>query len=337
MMPYPCDPIAPARCTGHPRYELAPCSNTSRPGAVPSIRREAPYLFTATDRNRETTNERFDYHRCQCGFIFLRNQPAILEDYYPDSYHPPVGGIEDLQQFAAGEQYKVDIVEGRLDGEGSRCRRLLGGLCACSERRRLRRNRHGDECRLLRVSRIRRGRRRRAIHRYGLRGPPRPVQGHHDVARGRAPADSHRGRPVIGEKRRSGRRPGGRDTEPRGNAIPSVAFAVDARRRAPSHGAPFVAGPGSRAGGRRVQARPCDDDGSRQRGLRHLRMVDVARSPDQVAPRKRGAAPGGSSHRPTRPADERRGAVAAATRPFSSARAPSEPLDPATNQEPPAA
>lgn len=44
--------------------------------------------FTAWDRNRETTQERFTYDRCaQCGTVFLTNPPADLDRYYGGGYY----------------------------------------------------------------------------------------------------------------------------------------------------------------------------------------------------------------------------------------------------------
>jgi len=46
------------------------------------------YALTATDRNRETTCERFVYNRClACGTTFMVEVPADLSQYYAGDYH----------------------------------------------------------------------------------------------------------------------------------------------------------------------------------------------------------------------------------------------------------
>jgi SAM-dependent methyltransferase len=46
------------------------------------------YALTASDRNRETTSERFTYNRCTaCGTVFMVDVPADLSRYYLGDYH----------------------------------------------------------------------------------------------------------------------------------------------------------------------------------------------------------------------------------------------------------
>jgi 2-polyprenyl-3-methyl-5-hydroxy-6-metoxy-1,4-benzoquinol methylase len=56
--------------------------------ACPLCGAASPYAFTARDRNRETTSERFTYNRCiACATIFMADAPADLSRYYLDDYH----------------------------------------------------------------------------------------------------------------------------------------------------------------------------------------------------------------------------------------------------------
>jgi SAM-dependent methyltransferase len=46
------------------------------------------FALSASDRNRETTSERFTYNRCSaCGTIFMVDVPADLAPYYRGDYH----------------------------------------------------------------------------------------------------------------------------------------------------------------------------------------------------------------------------------------------------------
>ncbi len=49
---------------------------------------DSGYAFTAVDRNREISAERFPYNRCSaCGTVFLVDPPADLARYYEGEYH----------------------------------------------------------------------------------------------------------------------------------------------------------------------------------------------------------------------------------------------------------
>jgi hypothetical protein len=46
------------------------------------------HAFTARDRNREITRERFEYASCQhCGTLFMADPPADLGRYYEGDYY----------------------------------------------------------------------------------------------------------------------------------------------------------------------------------------------------------------------------------------------------------
>lgn len=49
---------------------------------------DSDHAFTAADRNRESTTERFPYNRCrQCGTVFMADVPEDLARYYVSDYH----------------------------------------------------------------------------------------------------------------------------------------------------------------------------------------------------------------------------------------------------------
>jgi SAM-dependent methyltransferase len=56
--------------------------------ACPFCGAEATFAFTARDRNREASSERFTYDRCHaCGTVFLVDPPGDLSRYYVGDYH----------------------------------------------------------------------------------------------------------------------------------------------------------------------------------------------------------------------------------------------------------
>ena len=67
--------------------------------------------YIARDLNRQITEARFYYLRCSvCGLLFLRDVPADLSLYYPESYYPMSASIDDLRIASQIEQYKLDFV-----------------------------------------------------------------------------------------------------------------------------------------------------------------------------------------------------------------------------------
>ncbi len=71
---------------------------------------DAPYLFTASDRNRRVSGESFSYHRCgPCGAIFLADPPADLGRYYPKAYYD-LPDADALDAAAPQEAYKLDFL-----------------------------------------------------------------------------------------------------------------------------------------------------------------------------------------------------------------------------------
>lgn len=69
------------------------------------------HAFTARDRNREVSDARFTYRRCdRCGTLFLADVPVDLDRYYPADYlRPPAP--DRLDDLALGERPKLDLIK----------------------------------------------------------------------------------------------------------------------------------------------------------------------------------------------------------------------------------
>jgi 2-polyprenyl-3-methyl-5-hydroxy-6-metoxy-1,4-benzoquinol methylase len=80
----------------------------------------APIIFKATDRNRNISQETFNYHLCKsCFLIFIHPIPENLGRFYPSSYYYIPSSINELANAAKFENYKIKLVnqfisEGRL-------------------------------------------------------------------------------------------------------------------------------------------------------------------------------------------------------------------------------
>lgn len=78
----------------------------------PVCQRESPLHFRVKDRNRQLTEEFFDYYRCpRCKLIFMSPVPEDLSRYYPDDYHGAGLSLEHLSIHAPTEQYKIDLIK----------------------------------------------------------------------------------------------------------------------------------------------------------------------------------------------------------------------------------
>jgi len=74
------------------------------------------HAFNAVDRNRCVSDERFEYRRCTaCGVLWLLNQPAELDRYYPDDYHEFLRG-DALAAAAADESPRLGLVTRYVGG-----------------------------------------------------------------------------------------------------------------------------------------------------------------------------------------------------------------------------
>lgn len=61
---------------------------TSDARACPLCGAPSKHALTATDRNRESTSERFEYNRCDsCATVFMLDVPEELARYYTGEYH----------------------------------------------------------------------------------------------------------------------------------------------------------------------------------------------------------------------------------------------------------
>jgi 2-polyprenyl-3-methyl-5-hydroxy-6-metoxy-1,4-benzoquinol methylase len=72
----------------HTATSTGPILSPSSPGDCPFCGGAGTHVFDAIDRNRETTDERFPYARCQvCGTVFLVDPPSDLARYYEGAYY----------------------------------------------------------------------------------------------------------------------------------------------------------------------------------------------------------------------------------------------------------
>lgn len=79
--------------------------------ACPACGGAARFLLSATDRNRKTTDEVFDYFSCSaCGLIFMQTPPENMERYYRGGYDPIPGSLEDLRAISSQEHFRSDPI-----------------------------------------------------------------------------------------------------------------------------------------------------------------------------------------------------------------------------------
>jgi 2-polyprenyl-3-methyl-5-hydroxy-6-metoxy-1,4-benzoquinol methylase len=70
----------------------------------------AAFAFSVADRNRRTSSELFDYHRCSlCETHFLHPVPSDLGRYYPSDYHSHPSASE-LDALVSAERPKLDLL-----------------------------------------------------------------------------------------------------------------------------------------------------------------------------------------------------------------------------------
>lgn len=73
---------------------------------------EAELYFRSRDYNRKITREIFNHFRCPvCSLIFISPIPENLGDYYPQSYYFVPASTDALVAGAAGERYKIEIIQ----------------------------------------------------------------------------------------------------------------------------------------------------------------------------------------------------------------------------------
>jgi 2-polyprenyl-3-methyl-5-hydroxy-6-metoxy-1,4-benzoquinol methylase len=96
----------------------APCPNCGQASSAG---------FRTKDRNRRTTQERFNYYCCgQCGLWFLHPVPKDLGRYYPSDYYTIPASVEQLAAALSGVRYKLELLKpfarsGRLLEIGPAC------------------------------------------------------------------------------------------------------------------------------------------------------------------------------------------------------------------------
>jgi 2-polyprenyl-3-methyl-5-hydroxy-6-metoxy-1,4-benzoquinol methylase len=93
------------------------------------------FAFSATDRNRRLSEERFDYRRCLgCRTLALAPVPANLARYYPPEYYSLPSGRDALIAAAGRERYKVEILRGFVPtGRLVEIGPAIGGFCALAQ------------------------------------------------------------------------------------------------------------------------------------------------------------------------------------------------------------
>ena len=68
-------------------------------------------LLETRDYHRGVSHELFRYLRCpRCALVSLANVPGDLGRYYASGYHTLPGSLEDVEQGAKHERYKIDLV-----------------------------------------------------------------------------------------------------------------------------------------------------------------------------------------------------------------------------------
>jgi len=79
--------------------------------ACPYCQSAGRHLLSATDRNRRTTDEVFEYFRCGgCGLIFMQSPPQDMSPYYRGGYDPIPASAADLRHIAQAEKYRTEPV-----------------------------------------------------------------------------------------------------------------------------------------------------------------------------------------------------------------------------------
>jgi len=87
----------------------------------PQCHGEGRVLFSATDLNRNVSNEKYNYFRClMCRLVFLSPLPPDLSVFYPPAYHEIPKSTDGLRPDLERETFKVDVIKAHTDG-----RRLL--------------------------------------------------------------------------------------------------------------------------------------------------------------------------------------------------------------------
>jgi SAM-dependent methyltransferase len=87
-------------------------ANAGRAGAIecPLCGGEAAEAFTASDLNRATTGQRFDYAVCRvCGTYFLLAAPPDMAPHYPQEYYT-LPAAEELDALARAEPFGIGLV-----------------------------------------------------------------------------------------------------------------------------------------------------------------------------------------------------------------------------------
>jgi len=108
------------RFVARPAERPAPGADLA-PAPCPLCGSAAPAHVSALDRNRRTTRDRFDYHRCrECGLVFLWPVPDDLARHYPDDYHFVPASRAQLERLARRFRDRIDLLRRHVSG-----RRLL--------------------------------------------------------------------------------------------------------------------------------------------------------------------------------------------------------------------
>ncbi len=75
----------------------------------PQCQNAADLLVTSTDRNRRTTDQSFDYFRCEgCGLVFMDPVPQDMRRYYEGGYQEIPATLAELREIATTERYRLE-------------------------------------------------------------------------------------------------------------------------------------------------------------------------------------------------------------------------------------
>ena len=106
--------------------------NSAPQTECPACEGSANFLLSATDRNRKTTRESFDYYSCmECGLIFIDSPPDDMAPYYSGGYDPIPESLEALRLIASGEHFRSEpILKHRHEGKFLELGPWRGVLCS---------------------------------------------------------------------------------------------------------------------------------------------------------------------------------------------------------------
>jgi 2-polyprenyl-3-methyl-5-hydroxy-6-metoxy-1,4-benzoquinol methylase len=94
------------------RPPAADTQGERKPTPCSACGQDATLRFVARDVNRRLSEIGFPYYQCSaCGLIFLHPIPSDLGTYYPEDYYSIPRSLDDLDNAADLERYKIEIVK----------------------------------------------------------------------------------------------------------------------------------------------------------------------------------------------------------------------------------